>query len=52
MAAETREATVEEVEDARGEDEPDGGMNLGVGEGGCGEGVTSALFDEGAFNDF
>ncbi len=52
MAAEACEASVEEVEDARGEDEPDGGMNLGVGEGGCGEGVASALFDEGAFNDF
>ena len=51
MAAEAGEATIEEVEDAGSEDKPDGGMNLGVGEGGCGEGVPSALLDEGTFND-
>ncbi len=52
MAAEACEASVEEVEDAGGKNEPNRGVNLGIGEGGCGEGVASALFDEGAFNDF
>jgi len=52
MAAEAGESSVEEIEDAGGEDEPDGGVDLGVGEGGCGERVASALLDEGAFNDF